>query len=316
VYGTLIAIPSIVALYFYFRLLTQARRHEVITGKGYKPRDVDLGRFKWLGLGFVGLYLTLAVLLPTLVLVWASLLPIFQMPSMEALSKLNLANYDDLLISLGGVRVIRNTVLLMVNVSLLVVFFSFMISWVVVRARVRFHRTIDVIAMLPHAIPGLAFAFALLMLGIFVSRWLPLIPLSGTLGIIVVANVINRLSYGTRATNAALVQVHADLEECAQLCGLRINAIIRRVLVPLVKPSLIFTGLWTALLTFREVTMALFLSESHNRVLSVSIWHLWQDADFGIAAAGSVVMVVFMGVLMWVCLKLTGSSPVGSRGWG
>jgi len=313
VYGTLIAIPSIVALYFYLRLLTQARRHEVITGKGYKPRDIDLGRFKWLGLGFVGLYLTLAVLLPMLVLVWASLLPLFQMPSIEALSKLNLANYDDLLIALGGVRVIRNTVLLMVSVSLLVVFFSFMISWVVVRTRVRLRKTIDVIAMLPHAIPGLAFAFALMMLGIFASRWLPWLPLSGTLGIIVGANVINRLSYGTRATNAALVQIQTDLEECAQLCGLGNIAIMRRVLVPLVKPSLIFTGLWTALLTFREVTMALFLSESHNRVLSVSIWYLWQEADFGPAAAGSVMMVIIMGGLVWVILKLTGGSPVGQQ---
>ena len=313
VYGTLIAIPSIVALYFYLRLLTQARRHEVITGKGYKPRDIDLGRFKWLGLGFVGLYLTLAVLLPMLVLVWASLLPLFQMPSIEALSKLNLANYDDLLIALGGVRVIRNTVILMVSVSLLVVFFSFMISWVVVRARVRLRKTIDVIAMLPHAIPGLAFAFALMMLGIYASRWLPWLPLSGTLGIIVGANVINRLSYGTRATNAALVQIQTDLEECAQLCGLGNIAIIRWVLVPLVTPSLIFTGLWTALLTFREVTMALFLSENHNRVLSVSVWYLWQEADFGPAAAGSVMMVIIMGGLMWVILKLTGGSPVGQQ---
>jgi len=313
VYGTLIAIPSIVALYFYLRLLTQARRHEVITGKGYKPRDIDLGRFKWLGLGFVGLYLTLAVLLPMLVLVWASLLPLFQMPSIEALSKLNLANYDDLLIALGGVRVIRNTVILMVSVSLLVVFFSFMISWVVVRARVRLRKTIDVIAMLPHAIPGLAFAFALMMLGIYASRWLPWLPISGTLGVIVGANVINRLSYGTRATNAALVQIQTDLEECAQLCGLGNIAIIRWVLVPLVAPSLIFTGLWTALLTFREVTMALFLSENHNRVLSVSVWYLWQEADFGPAAAGSVMMVIIMGGLMWVILKLTGGSPVGQQ---
>jgi len=200
VYGMLIALPSIVALYFYLRLLTQARRHEVITGKGYRPRDLDLGRFKWLGLGFVVLYLMLAVALPMLLLLWASFLPLLQMPSMEALSKVNLAHYDDLLVALGGVGVIRNTVVLMVSVSLLVVFFSFMVSWVVVRVRGRFYKTVDMIAMLPHAIPGLAFALALMMLGIYAARWFPWLPFSGTLGIIVVANVINRLSYGTRET--------------------------------------------------------------------------------------------------------------------
>ncbi len=310
VYGILIALPSIVALYFYQRLLSRARYYEVITGKAYRPRDMDLGRFKWLGLGFVVLYMMLAVVLPLLVLLWASLLPYLQMPSSEALSNVNLSNYNDLLLNLGGARVIRNTIVLMVSVSLLVLFFSFMISWVVIRTRVRLRKTMDVIAMLPHAIPGLAFAFALFMLGILASKWLPWLPILGTLGIIITADVINRLSYGTRVTNAALVQIQSDLEECAQLCGLSNIAIMWRIIMPLIKPSLVFAGVWTALLTFREVTMALFLSESHNRVISVSVWYLWESGNLGVAAAGAVVMIAIMGALMWIILMLTGGTLI------
>ncbi len=310
VYGTLIAVPSIVALYFYLRVLTRAKRYEVITGKAYRPRDMDLGQFKWLGLGFVLLYLGLAVVLPMTVLAWSSLLPYLMMPSVEALSKVNLSNYDDLLINLGGISVVINTLVLMVSVSSLVLFFSFMISWLVVRAKVRLYKLMDVIAMLPHAIPGLAFAFALVMLGIVASLWFPNLPLLGTLAIIVVANVINRLSYGTRITNAALVQVQQELEECAQLCGARNATVMWRIIVPLVKPSLVYAGLWTAMLTFREVSMALMLSESHNRVLSVSIWGLWQTGNLGIASAGAVAMVLTMGVLMVFALRLAGSGAV------
>lgn len=316
VYGTLIAVPSIVALYFYLRVLTRAKRYEVITGKAYRPRDMDLGSYQWLGLGFVLLYLSLAVVLPMTVLAWSSLLPYLMMPSFEALSKVNLSNYDDLLINLGGISVVRNTLVLMVSVSLLVLFFSFMISWLVVRAKVRLHKLMDVIAMLPHAIPGLAFAFALVMLGIVASLWFPNLPLAGTLGIIVVANVINRLSYGTRITNAALVQVQQELEECAQLCGARNATIMWRIIVPLVKPSLVYAGLWTAMLTFREVSMALMLSESHNRVLAINIWGLWQTGNIGIAAAGAVVMVLTMGVLMVFTLRFAGSSAVRQRRGG
>ena len=309
----LIAVPSILALYFYLRVLTQARRYEVITGKAYRPRAMDLGRFKWLGLGFVLLYLMLAVVFPMAVLGWASLLPFLEMPSAEALLKVSLTNYDDLLTNLGGVPIIRNTLLLMVSVSLLVLFFSFMTSWVVVRTRVRLRKVMDIIAMMPHAIPGLAFAFALVILGILVSRWFPWLPLTGTLGIIVFANVINRLSYGTRVTNAALVQIQQELEECAQLCGARNLTVIWRIIVPLVKPSLVFAGLWTALLTFREVTMALLLSESHNRVLSVSVWGLWAAGNVGIAAAGAVVMVMTMGALFFISLSLTGGPSLEQR---
>jgi len=313
VYGMLIAAPSIVALYFYLRILTQARRYEVITGKAYRPRDMDLGHFKWLGLGFVLLYLMLGAVLPMLVLFWTSLLPYLQMPSIFALSKVNLSNYDGLLINLGGFPAIRNTVLLMISVSLLVMIFSFMISWIVVRTRIRLRKTMDIITMLPHAIPGLAFAFALAMLGIFVLKWFPWLPLAGTLGIIVIANVINRLSYATRITNAALVQIQQDLEECAQVCGARNFVIMWRIIVPLIKPSLAFAGLWTALRTFREITMALLLAESHNRVLSVNIWYLWQSGNLGIASAGAVVMVVVTALIVLLTLSLTGNIVVGQR---
>ncbi len=306
VYGTLIAVPSVVALYWYLRLLSRARAHEVITGKGYRPQAFDLGRFKWVALTFVVLYLFLAAILPLLVLIWASLLPILQMPSAAAFSKINFSNYNDLIPALGGASVVWNTILLMGWVSVLVLFFSVMISWVVVRARVRFHSLIDLIAMVPHAIPGLAFAFALMMLALLLSRWFPWLPFSGTLGIIVIAGLINRLSYGTRATNAALIQIQVDLEECARVCGLRNLSIIRKIIIPLAMPTLLFTGLWTALLTFREVTMALFLSESRNRVLSVNIWYLWQNGNLGIAAAGSVLMVVVAGALMLIILSFSG----------
>jgi iron(III) transport system permease protein len=162
----------------------------------------------------------------------------------------------------------------------------------------------DMIAMLPHAIPGLVFAFALFILGLLAARWLPWLPLQGTLTIIVLANVINHLSYVTRVTNSALVQVQSDLEECAQLCGLNNLSILRRIVAPLIKPSLVFAGLWTAMLTFREVTMALFLSESHNRVLAVTVWQLWQGGNLGIASAGAVAMVAIMGGLILLTLRL------------
>ncbi len=314
VYGAVIAAPSMLALYFYLRLLSQARRYEVITGKGYRPRDIDLGKFKWAGLGFILLYMALAVVLPLLVLVWASLLPYLQMPSLQALSKVSLTNYRDFHLTLGGPGVFINTLILMVAATSLVLFFGLMVSWVVVRARVRFYKVMDMIAMLPHAIPGLVFAFALFILGLLAARWLPWLPLQGTLTIIVLANVINQLSYVTRVTNSALVQVQSDLEECAQLCGLNNLSILRRIVAPLIKPSLVFAGLWTAMLTFREVTMALFLSESHNRVLAVTVWQLWQGGNLGIASAGAVAMVAIMSGLILLTLRLgKGSMQRGAR---
>lgn len=314
VYGTLLAAPSLVALYLYLRVLNRAERYQVITGKGYRSRETDLGPFKWVGVGFVVLYLALAVGLPVLVLVWASLMPVLQMPSREALAKLSFDNFHGLLEGLGGASVIWNTAAVVLSVSLAVMFFSFMISWVVVRTGARSRKAIDMLAMLPHAIPSLAFAFALAMIGILASRWLPWLPLSGTIGIIVIAHLINRMPYGTRVMNSALAQVHRELEEIAQVCGTRTPTIMRTVILPLIKPSVIYLVVWTVMLSFQEVTMALFLSGPQNHVLSVSIWELWESGSLGTAAAGAVAMVAITSVLMFTILTIAGGGAIGVAG--
>lgn len=305
VYAALIAAPSLIALYYYHQVLAKAHNYAVITGKGYRPRDVELGRFKWLGVGFVMIYMLLAMILPLLVLLWISLLPLIQMPSVAALAKLSLVNYRDFWDELYGLYVVRNTIYLVVSVSIAAMFFSFIISWVVVRTTLPGRQAMDTIAMIPHAFPGIAFAFALLMIGIFASRWAPWLPVAGTVGVIVFAEVLNRISYTTRITNAALLQVAPELEHCARLCGAGNIATMARVIAPLIGPSLLFAALWTALLTFREVSVALMLTQTNNTVLSVAVWRLWNHGHMGQAAAAAMVMTGVMGLLLLVCLVVT-----------
>ena len=83
---------------------------------------------------------------------------------------------------IGGVDVIVNTIVLTIVTPIVVLFFSFMISWVVVRMRVKGRKAIDMIAMLPHAIPGLGFAFALTVVAIVAAKWAPWLPLYQTAG--------------------------------------------------------------------------------------------------------------------------------------
>jgi len=303
VYGLMIAVPSLIALYYYLRVIDKSHRYVVVTGKGYRPADFELGRGRVIGLGFVILYLLLAVVLPLLILVWASLLPYLAMPSAAALSRVSLTWYRGILDIVGGVDVIVNTVVLTVVAPVVVLFFSFMISWVVVRTRVRERKIVDLIAMLPHAIPGLGFAFALTIVAILAAKWVPWIPLYQTVGIIVIANAVTRLSYVTRITNAALLQVGKELEESAQVCGAKRLGTMWWVVAPLVRSSLIFGGLWTGLLVFREISLPLMLSGPRNRVLSVRIWQAWEQGHLSEASALGVVMVLVMGTIVFIAQR-------------
>ena len=313
VYGLLITVPSLIALFFYFRTIQQSHRFAVVTGKGYRPKAYDLGRFRPAGLLFVLVYLSLAVFLPLLVLAWLSLLPSVRMPSAEALSLVTLKWYRDVFFLIGGFEVIRNTSVLVFMTSILVLFFSFMISWVVVRTRLPGRRAMDTIAMLPHAIPGLAFAFGLLIIGILAVRWLPGLPFYNTIWIMVAANLLNRLSYGTRITNAAFIQIGQELEDAAAVCGARKSITMLRIIVPLVGSALAFAGLWTALLVFREVSIPLLLLGPNNKVLSTQIWVLWESGHVAQASAVSVLLLSVMAVLLVVIQRLTGRIGAGQQ---
>jgi iron(III) transport system permease protein len=301
VFGSLIMLPSFLAMYFYLRALRRFHGYAVVTGRGYAARLTDLGRAKYLGVGFVGLYLVLALALPLLVLIWGSLQLSMQSPSAQALSNLTLQNFARFLPAIGGWRALLNTVVLMISVAVVVMLISFMISWLVIRTKLRFRNVIDVTAFSAHAVPAIAIGFDLYLAAISLGRW---IPLTGSLLIIGLAHTLATLAPATRLTNAALLQIHPELAESAQICGAREITSMSHVIAPLMKSSLLYGGLWTALLSAREVTMALFLLGGDNVVFSVAIWQLWQTGARGLAAPAALLLVAIIGALAAITMVL------------
>ncbi|HEY4134159.1 MAG TPA: iron ABC transporter permease [Alphaproteobacteria bacterium] len=305
VYAMLMMVPCLIGLYFYFKVIGKAHRYRVVTGKGYRPRDIDIGWWKWPGLIFIGLFLLFAAVLPLLWLVWISVAS-FRLPSIDALQHLNFGFYswNYILTAFGGWPTIRNTIVLVVAVCIVAIFLSVMISWVVVRTKLRIRRVMDAASILPHAIPGLAFAFALFILALTTEVWTGL-SIVGTMALLVVANVLSHLSYTTRVTNAALIQVHNELEEASRTCGATPLKSIFFILIPLIRPALVFVTIWVALRTFRELTMALFLTGTDNKVMAVQVWLAWNEGGLAQAAAGAVVMTIGCAILLFLGFVVT-----------
>jgi iron(III) transport system permease protein len=95
-------------------------------------------------------------------------------------------------------------------------------------------------------------------------------------------------------TNSGLIQIHKELEECGQVSGASTGGVLRQIIVPLLAPSLLNAWLWMALLTFRELTMAVLLTTRDNMTLPVVIWSLWLGGGTGDAAAVAFVMLCLM----------------------
>src|SRR6185503_3617212 len=95
-YSMVLLFLSLALLFVYFRLVRHGERYQTITGKDYRPRRIDLGRWKYLTCAASLFLVFLITGLPFLVMLYASLLPRFQVPTVEALQALTLANYSSL----------------------------------------------------------------------------------------------------------------------------------------------------------------------------------------------------------------------------
>jgi len=309
-YGAVMLVAGLSLAFFYVRLVQHGKKYTVITGRGYRPRQISLGRWKWAALAFAMLYLSMEVFIPFLVLVWASLLPHLQLPSAEAFSQISLSNYETIFDYVDALPFI-NTAILMFAVPTATMFLSVLVSWLVVRTQVSFRGSLDTIAFLPHAIPSILLAVGLGYLGLAYRNFF---PVYGTIAIIAIAHTITWIAYGTRTTNGVMIQVHRELEEAGKVSGASTPRVLGRIVLPLVAAGIFNSWIWISMLSYREVTMALALGTRKNLVVSTIVWQFWGNGWVPQVAALGVVLVLF-AVLVVGALKI-GFSRLGEVGPG
>jgi iron(III) transport system permease protein len=303
-YGAVAAFSAVtVALglllsWWYARMQRRAPQYAVVTGKAYRPRVIALGGIgKFVAIAFVAIYLFLSQLLPVLVILWTSTVQFPQPPTFESIASMSFANYAHLPMDMVW-RGLKNTALLMVLAPLITLAIALSISWIVLRSRVPGRALFDFIAFLPLSVPSIVFSMAALVLALFVLN--RALPIYGTVWLLLLVYVVSRISYATRITNTALIQIHRELEDAAYIAGAGLGGVMRHVLGPLLRPSLGYAFIWIALLTYRELTVPVLLSTNDNLPIAVEIWNLWTASQFAPASAIVVIMLVAMMPLIYL----------------
>jgi iron(III) transport system permease protein len=304
--GATFIIISIVLVWWYRRVVGQSNKYATVTGKGYRPRVIKLGNWRYAFFSAFAFYFVLTIGAPALALVWSSLLPIPMAPSFELIDSLSLQNFYDVFDDDEIWQSFGNTLIVAVAAGTLTMVLSLTIAWVVVRMRSKVAGTLDTIAFLPHSVPGVVIGIAL----IFVSITPPFsyLGLYGTLTIVVIGMTISYLSFGSRTMNGALTQIHLEMEEAAMAAGVRWRVILTRIVLPLLLPAFIGGWIWVATHAMRNFSIPLLLAGRDNRMISVVMWHAWDDGFPGITTAIGVLLIILLTVLTvagrWAVMRL------------
>lgn len=291
---------SFLGVWVQFRVLGN-RRFTTVTGRGFRPKVLRLGVWRWplflLCLAFVGV----AVVLP---LGAIALMAFLQFPTtVISEMKFTLANFEFVANYPTTVIAIRNTIILGLGAASAGVILSVLISWILTRTKLPFRGLLESVSLLPLAVPATVFALALLW------AWIRF-PLGvyGTMWVLLIAYVTIFLPFGIRAVNTSLRQIDPSLEEAALVLGGSWLRSLRSITLPLLAP-----GLWAAwVLLFvssvKELSASVLLYTSHTVVLSVAVFGLWLSNSFTQVAAMALVQALLLFATLWLTGKIGRSS--------
>lgn len=291
--GTLllwISIPGVI-LYRYISRLSE--RYVTITGRGYVPKPIRLGKWKYVMLGIVGSYIITAVLLPYSMLILASFMK-YTTPNISR-DTFTLSNYN-ILADPWIFESLLNTMLVVSVTPALIIGLAAVLSYFSVRTRLPGRGIVDNLATIPVAIPGIVLAVALLWTYFRIK-----LPIYGSILIIIIAYVTRYLPYGHRTFGSSYLQIHKELEEASRVAGASMGRTLLRITIPLLKPSLIYVWILLFIIIFREVGAAIILGGPNSMVLSVLLWDFITAGKPNIAyALGIVQSIVILGVILLV----------------
>ena len=287
-YGVGILAIALLFVYLYRRFTSQVESFSTVTGKGFRPHQIDLGPWRHAASGAAFLMLVLLVVLPILVLSLVAILPYYHVPTWQTWQNLTLDHFRYIWINTRVHKAFLNSFVLALLGATACMMLASLTAYITVRTKIAARGVLEGLIFIPWAFPGTALALGLLWAYVDFP-----IPVYATIWIILIAYVTRFLPYGLRAVTSTIIQVHKELEEASVVCGAGFLATFRRVMIPMMRPG-VMAG-WIILVTIfmREFSATLFLYSPGAEPLGPLLYFLYLDGMRGrVAAIGLVISLI------------------------
>jgi iron(III) transport system permease protein len=302
-----ILLLTIVMLMLQRRLLAR-RGYVSVSGKGGERRPLDIGPWKWVLLAYAVVVGLLSVVMPLAILVMASLSKAWGRGL--ASGNLTLSNYATIFFEQVTVRdAIVNTLVYSIATALVCVVMGICIAYATQRRVTPLPTVVQFLALAPVAVPGL-----ILAIGLYAAYAGPPFSLYGTGLLIVVAFTTRFLPIAVTACAAAVRSLNPELEEAVRVLGGGRITVLARVVLPLLKKTLVGVFILVFVICTKELSTAVFLTGPASRVVSVLTLDLSEQGNYETLAAMGVVLVVITTLVVAAGMRVAGRDFMLRRG--
>ncbi len=291
VLATVLVITAALILWLQNRVLARGR-YQIIAGKSFRPTEVKLRGLRTPMLAFCLAYIGFTIVLPTATIFLVGGLKTYGLPF--AAENLTWENYRYILFEWDLTRdAISNSISLGFAAAVITMFAGVIISYVIVKMKVRGKGVLEFLGMLPFSVPG-----SVIALGVILA-WSGKygVNLYNTVWIILVAYIARYMAFSLKANSAALEQVHDSLVEAARASGATMWQALRDVVLPLVRPGMLAAFFLIFLPALRELTVSVLLYGPTTRTIGVAIYTLNEDGEtvYSAALAGIALVIIIVG---------------------
>jgi iron(III) transport system permease protein len=275
-----------VVMFLLQQRLLNRKGYVSLTGKGGARQPIDLGRARWLLLGFCLFVVTLAVVLPYLVLGQAAFSTAWARGFSQ--SNLTLDNFRQLLIRQTLLKQsIINTFTYSAAAATIAGGLALTTGYLIERRLVPLRGLLSTLCLAPFVIPGLVLA-----IGFYAAYAPPPLLLGGTAAILILAFTTRFLPIAFTNATAAIRGLNPEMEDAVRILGGGRFTVLGRVVAPILKRNIAAVWLLVFIASSREVSSALFLYGPATRTMSVMFFDLTEGAQFEQLAALGLIMAV------------------------
>lgn len=300
-YDRATALCSIFLIFVFFliwlhRIFLRGKEFTTVSGRSYMVRTFPLGRWRWVTCAFCLVFILVMIILPLATLMMGTFMEFFG--NFDTDKVWTARHWTAVFADPVFLRSLRNTLMLGLAAGIGGTLLYALISYVIVRTRLPGRGAIDILSWLPWALPGVLISLALLWAVLGSGEYVKLIY--GTVSILVLAIIIKEMPLGTQIIKAGVLQISNELEEASSAAGATWLAGFRRILLPLLKPTMLAVGIIVFISAARDIPTVIFLATNQSRTLSLLMLDYIADANKEKAAVLGVFLVFLIFALLFI----------------
>ncbi|MEK6601497.1 MAG: iron ABC transporter permease [Candidatus Binatota bacterium] len=287
-YSSILILLSILSLMFYVRTTRFSERYATITGKGYRVKVIDIGKWKYVTFLTVFAYFLVGIAIPFVVLIVVSFIPYYDYETfLKFPANIDVSNYTRVMNHPSFVSGLYNSLSLSLTIAVVTVLTGIIMAFTIYRTKAYGSKVFEFIGTMPLAFPPLVLSLGILIAIIGT-------PLYNTLWALGLGLFVALFPYALRNASGAIVNIHKELDEAAWVHGARWRHVFFKVTLPLLKPTVAGALFYIFIEAVRNIDVAVLLTAPGNEYGPVTLFEYFRVGQWAEAAAGGVIYLIIL----------------------